>query len=94
MDHTLAMGLALLGMIGFLIWIFRPQAPLALRILVSIPAILWLGVYCLVELFRSEPTLWSGRAEMSVVTLLLIAGGVYALVSKPKKPTDGSERSV
>lgn len=92
MDHQVAMALAILGIIGFVLWIFRPQAPLAVRMLVAIPSILWLAVYCLVELARSEPEVWSGKAEMSIITLLLIAVGVYVLVSKPKKP--GGERSV
>lgn len=98
MDHQLGMALALVGIIGFLLWIFRPQAPLALRLVVAIPAILWLGAYCLVELARSEPTIWSGRAEMNIVTVLLIAAGAYVLVSKPKppkrsQPDNGGEQS-
>lgn len=92
MDHQLGMALALVGIIGFLLWLFRPQAPLAVRILIGAPAIAWLTVYCFVELARSEPTAWSGRAEMSLVTMLLIAFGVLVLVSKPK-PKDGGERS-
>ncbi|MDX2300739.1 MAG: hypothetical protein NW204_13520 [Xanthomonadaceae bacterium] len=94
MDHQLGMALAIVGIIGFLLWIFRPQAHIAIRLLVAIPSIAWLGVYCLVELFRSEPTVWSGRAEMNIVTVLLIAAGAYVLVSKPKRAgRDGGERS-
>lgn len=98
MDHQLGMALAIVGIIGFLLWLFRPQAPLPVRIMIGGPAIVWLSVYCLVELGRSEPTVWSGRAEMSVVTMLLIAFGVLVLVSKPKKPTppareNGGEQS-
>lgn len=92
MDHQLGMALAIIGIIGFLLWLFRPAAPLWIRLIGTIGGIGWLSVYCLVELFRSEPTVWSGRAEMNIVTLLLIAFGVYVLVSKPKKSTRGGAR--
>lgn len=86
MDHVFTMGLAVLGIIGFLLWDFRPNAPLALRLLISVPAIGWLLVYVLVELARSEPALWTGRAEMNVWTVMIIAMGIYVLMSKPAKP--------
>lgn len=84
MDHQFAMALAVLGILGFLLWTFRPQAPLVIRLLIAVPAILWLVVYILVEVGRSEPELWTGRAEMSIYTVLIIAVGVYVLLNKPK----------
>src|SRR5690606_9044827 len=84
MDHVVSMGLAILGILGFLLWSFRPQAPLLFRLLVSVIAIIWLVIYVIVELLRAEPTLWSGRAEMSIWTVVIIAIGVYALLNNPK----------
>jgi uncharacterized membrane protein len=92
MDHQLGMALAIVGIIGFLLWLFRPQSPLWIRLIGTIGGIGWLSVYCLVELFRSEPTVWSGRAEMSLPTMLLIAFGILVLVSKPKPKKSGGAR--
>lgn len=98
MDHLFALALALTGIIGFVLWIFRPQSPLIIRIVVAVPSILWLIVYGLVELLRSEPTLWSGKAEMSYATLFLISIGLYVLIFAPAKkppqpPADGGKSS-
>lgn len=93
MDHILAMSLAILGMLGFLLWCFRPTAPLLVRLAITAVAVGWLSVYLAVALFRSQPEVWGG-AEMNQWTLLIIAAGVYALISKPNKPNrDGGERS-
>lgn len=94
MDHMLAMALALLGIIGFVLWIARPNVPLIVRLVLAVPAILWLAVYCLIELSRSDPEVWSNTSQMSIWTILVIAPGIYVLVSKPKKPKAGGERSV
>ncbi len=88
MDHLLAMTLAVLGMIGFILWCFYPTAHRVVRVLVSIVAVGWLAVYFLVELCRTQPELWSGRAEMNIVTLLIIAAGLYVMLHHSNKTTN------
>lgn len=86
MDHLALMALAILGALGWIVGARRTHAPAWTKVGMW-PALIWLVVYFLIELYRAEPAMYSGRAEVSIWTLMIIAAGVFALLDAPKPDT-------
>ncbi len=78
MDHLFLMAAAIFGGIGW--WLAtRRESVLWWVKIIAWPAMVWLGVYVVVELLRSRPALWSGNAELSKATIGIVAVGIFLL---------------
>lgn len=89
MNHLFLMAWAIFGGIGWWMAMRRESVWVIFR-WAAWPAIVWLAIYCLTELLRSEPVLWSDRAQMSLPTLFIIAIGIFLLMQTPRS-ADGGE---
>lgn len=93
MDHLFLMAAAIFGGIGWWLATRRETVFWWVKIL-AWPAMVWLGVYVIVELLRSQPALWTGTAELSRATLVLVAIGIFLLwqaASIDTRRQDGGE---
>ena len=91
MNHLFLMALAIFGGLGWWMATRRETVWPVFR-WAAWPAMGWLGLYCLTELGRSEPVLWSDRAQMNEYTLVTIAVGIFLLIQTPNRIDPGSER--
>lgn len=89
MDTLVLIGLAVLAIIGFIVGCSRRGARLWIRVLAA-PGILAMIFYIFVELYRSQPALVSVQPQAGYPTVVLMALGLIALLSKaepqPPKP--------
>jgi membrane associated rhomboid family serine protease len=83
MDYLIVLMLAAGAIVGWILGALKPHRQAWILVFIG-PALVVLGFYFVWQLFHTQPSLYSGEAEVGWPTLPCMIGGVWALLAKPR----------